>query len=250
MEDFYYGLPQSLWDDLSCLAEENLEKEICFSAHMLGLYPYGPRLYGKESESPGLLCLYLDSSINKFFDPFIKERIIEPERIVVKTDNSFIYYIDLWSWLVKLDCKVDMIHMVPCLGDILHEDSSIQEIISLSRDLISVGPVKRNCTWTEEKNLLSSPYNLRTSLVFAQEKLFRPCVKDEWDSVYKFGALPEEIRLIDNKVLGQEKLSQEELNKYRTYVFSMLDKIDYSDSWWKTRSELQKEVIKYFRFQL
>jgi hypothetical protein len=250
MEEFYYGLPQELWDDLAYLAEENLEKEICFSAHMLGLYPYGARLHGIESESPGLLCLYSDSTINRLLDPFIKQKEHRPEKIIVKADGSYIYYIDLWSWLSSLDNQVDFIHMVPCLGDLVHEDSSIRKIISLSEELICSSQVRRNCTWVEDNNLFNSACALRTGLIFAKDKLFLPCLNKDWGGTFRFYTLPDDIQLIDDKILRQEKLEQKELVDYRSYVHAITNNIGVSDDWWKKRSRLTEEVIKYFRFQL
>jgi hypothetical protein len=51
--DFYYGLPQEIWDALVLEAEDLLSEEQ-IGNHIVGLYPAGPRIFGIESASPGL----------------------------------------------------------------------------------------------------------------------------------------------------------------------------------------------------
>lgn len=130
--EFYYGKPQSYWDDLLFQAEDLLrEKEL--GVHLVGAYPIKPGDWGENDPSvPGITCLYIDS-VESLINPYYSDRTwhltVGPVRLI-----------DLFMWAAALMHRTAQGPDKSILsGDILHEDDGIAEVMEAAQVFISSG---------------------------------------------------------------------------------------------------------------
>jgi hypothetical protein len=172
-------------------------------------------------------------------------------KVVAKTDGSFIYYMDLWSWISSLNNKVDFVHLAPCFGEVCHEDSSIRELMDLANSLVCANIIRRNPEWTTERNKYDALLGLRTAALFVKEEIFCPCINPEWGEVGAFKLIPNHIRVLDKKLITTGNLDSKESKEYRDYLDSTIIGLqEYKKEFSGIREKLAAETIKFYRFQL
>jgi hypothetical protein len=202
----YYGLPQYMWDNLLLEAEDLLRNEH-IGMHLVGIYPAGARIFGIESAPPGLLCLYVDtveSLINPFCNLQNKDGIYH-----VRESNSPILMIDLLRWarymihpIHDLPYREYLSCIIPPLSDIVYQDDSINEIISIAKELLQKIRYHRGILCTHYKNDIESYLYTRTIYILTITDKFYPCINSEWSKVYNIGnkGVPEYIINTDIEV--------------------------------------------------
>jgi hypothetical protein len=258
--EYYCGLPQNQWDLLAEQAEEILRDQE-YGQHILGLYPAGSRIYGIESSSPRLLCLYTDV-VDSLINPASTNNSSIFRKEYVGDSNSAIYFIELYSWskLLRLTCAGSssniILPIIPAVQDIFYEDESVSSIISAARDMFDV----------------SSPYlasnskykalQMRALAIYRHKKVFSPCINKDLGHVVGLDELgikiPEYILELDKKIIdayaGQYQSSRplgipqiEEL--YTDYLATICQVKNYKDiiqRW----AILGSEVANLYRYQL
>ena len=244
MSEFYYGLPQPVWDNL-CSEAEDLLYENKIGQHILGLYPAGDRIFGEESSSPGLLVLYMDS-VDSLIDPFnLPQNKLHKQSFYVGNGMSTITYVDAFMWVhwhylmandrhASMWCPLrnDFSHMIPFGKHMIYEDPSFSAIVNSVADFSIKGsyyPIRhRGGTLTNifRKN--------RAEAIIAQEKIFSPCMNLDWD---------EEIIL-----KGEEKLLENQLHDFYLHIIKSNQTDKKIDK--KKVEEVRKMVMDLYRFQL
>jgi len=188
--EFYYGLPQEIWNNLCCEAEDLLQAE-SLGQHILGVYPAGNRIYGIESYSPGLMCLYVDS-VESLIDPtscYHKELGFKIYHVL--DSRSPLYMIDFFKWIKWLttdqtnDWRMEeFLHVIPFGDHIIYEDDNISPILHLVRQLLICqsfklygdGPIRNS-------NKKISYLFTRTYQNLIRTGRFKPCINKQWDEV-------------------------------------------------------------------
>lgn len=259
--NFYCGLPIELWNNL-IEETEDLFSEEEIGTHILGIYPAGKRLYGCESSSQGLLCLYFDS-IDAIIDPIPRKNY---HSCNIGNQNSPVTFIELHEWtrrllndvysndkrLVRSIFQDNLFHLIPSMGDNLFEDTSINSIIYYVQEMNLINyetyyfPVN---TTNHDRiyNLLSA----RTRLIMRYYNTFIPNINKEWGEV-KYLNCQEDENFID-MVLNNQNIPEviSEFNRYlNKFHFQNKTKVDgnYVDiTRLNYKSNIQKEVIKLYR---
>lgn len=201
--EYYCGLPQNQWDILAEQAEELLRDQE-YGQHILGLYPAGPRIYGIESSSPSLLCLYVDAVDNLINPASNKVPFYRIE--TVGTGDSQIIFTELYSWgkWIKDSLQgfsVDTsLSILPAVQDVFYEDESISSVVSIARDLI------HDCS-----NLVDiikyRSLQLRALTIYKHKKGFYPCINKDLGVVIGLDELginiPDSILEIESEIINQ-----------------------------------------------
>ena len=244
MSEFYYGLPQPVWDNL-CSEAEDLLYENKIGQHILGLYPAGDRIFGKESSSPGLFVLYMDS-VDSLIDPFhLYKNKASVQRFLVGNSMSPIYFVDAFMWVhynyfmateaeASIWChfRYNFTHMIPFGKHMIYEDPSFSAIVGSTAEFSIKG------SYYPEYNLYSPPHDRllfnRTEAIIAEKQVFSPCTNPDWDEVITLE--------------GEEGLSEEELNKFYIKIIQK-HKVPKGFKE-KEASETRKMLMDLYRFQL
>jgi len=197
--EFYYGLPQDQWDTLLTKAEDLLRDEN-LGSHLVGLYPAGNRIYGIESEPPGILCLYVDS-VESLLDP---STFKYPGYHVFYhgSDHAPILMVDLFHWARTIihqlsSCPAEyFIDIIPTSHDVIYEDESIIEILQAIRELIIARkssilqlPIPIKDMFETAQRDIRLLYR-RARLILLSTNSFYPCVNPAWGKVYNINSLP------------------------------------------------------------
>lgn len=201
--EYYCGLPQELWNSIASEAEDLLVEE-GIGNHLLGVYPAGNRIYGIESSSQGLICLYMDT-VESILDP-----TYDPNKfklLHLGNQLSPVWFVELHSWIrwiLKLyenccsqtwqDEKVKhWLHLIPCFGDALYQDTSIDKLISiiadyliasregLCRDPWHLCPYLKRPSVKEE---LEYVLYYRQHIIWRTYKVFEPNMNSDWNEVF------------------------------------------------------------------
>jgi len=216
--EFYYGLPQSQWDILLTEAE-NLLRDREIGTHLVGLYPAGNRIYGIESESPGIMCLYIDT-VESLINPTFKSG--NPTGFITLYHSNArkpILFVNLFDWITRIlrgNCggqNRKWIHALPFSSDIIYQDNSIDIILELTRNYL----INRKFSmlignwdgYDQKEDFLFH----RTDAILANTNKFYPCINPEWAKVSTLDSLPylpKFVKKIDNQMknylLGRDNL--------------------------------------------
>lgn len=256
MSEFYYGLPQSIWDNLCCNAEDLLYEE-GLGQHIVGIYPAGNRIFGEESHPPGLLCLYMDS-VDSLIDPFNNyENSKTVHQFSVGNSLSPIMFVDIFKWIqwhyrmcatnsnsTYSPLRDGFLHMIPFGRHTVYEDPSISPII----DAVAEFSIKESYypkPWNGYKPIVFGPalpikeeiiFN-RTEAIIASKKVFMPCVNRDWD----------EKLILDNEK-DFECHNEKFYNDFYWQLIQSNQRITPIDS--KKINEVRKMVLDLYRFQL
>ena len=209
--EFYYGLPQMIWDDLCSKAEDLLQEEQ-LGNHLVGVYPAGNRIYGIESASPGLLCLYVDS-VESILDPFSNYMFDEGFKVYhVGESNSPIIMVDIfkwvhWLWSRNCDWKAAcFLHAIPFGRHCIYQDSSISDIMAAAykamKEIDFMLSVHLPCDKVTQDSIYPNPYlYYRTMTNLYNNHTFLPNINPEWDEVVRNDTLKDGIlvRLLLNE---------------------------------------------------
>jgi hypothetical protein len=150
--EFYYGKPQSYWDDLLFQAEDLLREEE-LGVHLVGAYPIKPGDWGENDPSvPGITCLYIDS-VESLINPCHSNKAYPftcgPVRLI-----------ELYKWAVALiDNTAGDQDKNILSGDILHEDDGIAEIMEAAQALTD------NCSLANKRALGQAVADLYRMLI-------------------------------------------------------------------------------------
>ena len=259
--NFYCGLPIELWDNLIEEAEDLFSEEE-IGTHILGIYPAGKRLYGCESSSQGLLCLYFDS-IDTIINPIPQKK---SHLYTIGNQNSPVVFIELHEWikwllndvygsnkkLVRSNFQDDLFHLIPSMGDNFFEDISINSIIYYVQEMNLIDqeayyfPIITT-NYDRIYNLLSA----RTRLIMRYSNKFNPNINKEWGEV-EYLNCKEDENFID-MVLHNKNIPEviSEFNRYlNKFHFQNIKKIfsNYVDlTRLNYKKNLQQEIIKLYR---
>lgn len=276
----YYGLPQEIWDDLIAKAEDLLIEE-GIGQHLLAVYPAGDRIYGKESSSQGLFCLYMDT-VESILDPRFHNKI-KFHKINEGNQNSPIYFLEFHSWVKWLcaesrlsDIQGDHdkhylkhLNIIPSFGDTIYQDQAIDKIISIVEDKIINTKIHLiDKPWSEcpgakkptYDNLCNYAIYLRTQMIMKLHGRFMPNLNSNWGEVFKLYELhridsnlnlTKELYNIDEKLQkmikeNKKELSMTELDRYIALLGPLL-RINYSYINPPSLDELAKETIKLYK---
>jgi hypothetical protein len=253
MDEYYYGLPQEVWDSL-CIEAESLLYDEKLGNHLVGIYPAGERIYGIDSAPPGLLCLYVDS-VESILDPFYQPRI---HQYSVGNMMSPIVMIDLYYWVQRIT-KSGAEGAIPCFHKgMIHQDSSIDAVLEAARKCLAFFAYGQNWSPTSY-----TPWDTRAYLTILLTEEFYPCINPNWDSTIEFGSfLPEgnplilEDREILKKKLANERIEPPELLEYSQLLYEEIRRLTPSSLLAPTaqcisaKKKLAEETINFYRFML
>jgi hypothetical protein len=260
--EYYCGLPQNQWDILAEQAEEILRDQE-YGQHILGLYPAGPRIYGIESSSPSLLCLYVDT-VDSLIDPSKSSRRLIKES--VGNSDSKIYFSELYDWAkwlfhsITTSSSEALLAMLPIVQDIFYEDESISTIISVAKEMIlsSGTPYPDTGVYRDHPAL-----QMRALTIFKLRKTFNPCINKDLGVVIGLDELgvymPDFILDYDKRIIDaylcQSSRSTREIEdleeQYINYLFSICPSSSQNhDSAIKNYRLLGKEIANLYRYQL
>jgi hypothetical protein len=267
----FYGIPQIIWDNLCEKAEEILYED-SLGNHIVGIYPAGNRIYGIESQSPGLMCLYVDT-VEPMIDPLSNYHQYDGFRYYsIGNSSSPIVMVDLYKWVRWvfndkdiLDWKTySFLNLIPFGNHVIHEDESISEIMKQCykglkernfikyRDFNYFGDVGR-CGPT---GIYPSRYlYLRTCLMTNMSEYFNPNINPQWDIVQEFSQTNKTISQKIDKAAREEVLLDNSMNgsdRVRTANSLMNNAVTFKESHTskKTLEEISKAVMNFYRFQL
>ena len=263
--DFYQGLPIELWNNLVDEVEELFsEQEI--GTHILSIYPAGNRIYGIESQSQSLLCLYFDS-IDSIIDPIQNKKV---HYFTINNQNSFVCFIEFREWcrwflqdvygsnkkLIRSREQDSLFHLITSLGDNIYEDSSLNNIIYYAQEIIKNPYSEESYYFAKPTTNYNKIYDLlsaRTRIIMQSKNIFIPNINKEWEEVYTFNCSIED-KFID-MVINNESYS-EIISEYNKYLNKMLLGIKNPIIKFENKdlskleidkSELRNEVIKLIR---
>jgi hypothetical protein len=258
--EYYCGLPQNQWDILAEQAEEILRDQE-YGQHILGLYPAGPRIYGIESSSPSLLCLYVDA-VDSLIDPSkaYRRQLIQES---VGNSNSKIYFIELYEWgkwlfdtLTTSGSQV-LLPLLPTMQDIFYEDESISNITSIAKETVFSAPTP----WPSTGLYREFPaLQMRTLTILKFRQTFNPCVNKELGVVIGLDELgldmPDFILDLDKKIIEASlqpsfRLDIKVEEQYIRYLHAVCSNENQShDNVIKYNKLLGKEIANLYRYQL
>jgi hypothetical protein len=259
--DFYCGIPQELWNNLLMEAEDIFNEEE-IGTHILGIYPAGNRIYGCESSSEGLLCLYINT-VDTILDPIsIKKEYFYN----IGLQNSPVWFIELREWIkwllkdvyglnkkLKTTSKQDnLFHLIPSLEDDFYKDNSINKIIYHVQELNH---------FCQESYFIPSPYcseqkiydllSARTRLIWAAHKTYCPNINKKWGDVFNLN------NNIDNdfiKMILDNNRDIDIIDKYFKYLYQYtyktklknINKNHFKDEKYHSL-KLREEIVKLYR---
>jgi hypothetical protein len=252
--EFYFGLPGDQWDNL-LLEAEDLLRDNKLGTHLVGIYPAGDRIYGIESEPPGLLCLYVDS-VESLINPSYYDNAKGFHAFSSGLAGSPIMFFDLFKWarsLISGDCGPhinSMAYAIPFGSDVIHQDSSIDGIIEAAYALMV------NNRFNLDRIplcLTRSVLRKRTDAILASEHIFRPCINPKWGTVYQFkdpGIATFDSRLISS-LLNSEKPDKGEQDILVDYYERITKGSNLPlRNTYELMNKLGTEVASLYRFQL
>jgi len=217
--EFYYGLPQGQWDTLLTRAEDLLRDED-IGTHLVGLYPAGNRIYGIESEPPGIMCLYVDT-VESLIDPYFKSNN-ETGFKVYKYGNSmspiiFANLFDWSSWIINNSGNEgwrakNFLQVIPFGSDLIYQDDSIDDILDLTKKYLEQSKFSLPFARDKYQSMKNMAF-YRASLILADTGKFYPCMNPAWGKVFTLDSLsvsvPSNIKELDAKfrnwVLGRDR---------------------------------------------
>lgn len=274
--EHYCGLPQELWDSLAAEAEDLLVEEE-LGNHILGVYPAGYRIYGIESSSQGLLCLYMDT-VESLLDPIYNANKFK--RMHIGNQLSPVWFIELHSWVKwilflygdvtsnkwQCDRVKDYLHLLPAFGDIVYQDTAIDKLMALIQDYIaSCMEGHRNdpmsmCPALKEKEIVSADTMFKYALYYRQNclwranRIFNPNMNSDWGDVCD---LKTTITFADSLLFKLDDQFQKIIKTNQpAYDFSFYNYLNrlhmmvpsHSHSWNpKPREPISEEVIKLYK---
>lgn len=258
----FYGIPQSIWDNLCEEAEEILYNEE-LGTHLVGVYPAGNRIFGIESQSPGLMCLYVDH-VEPMIDP-LSSYHQEDGFKCFSIGHSFspIVMVDLFKWIkwlfspqgTQLWRKYSFLDVIPFGKHVIHEEPSISEIMKLCwRGLKETNFNSKYYIYEEPPigfNKNRYLYN-RTTMLLKQRKEFVPNINKEWDYVASFGKEFNQIDTAARKQLLNTTTMQETINciKFLTATGNIYHWSETKELTKQTKDKITKAVTDFYRFQL
>jgi len=228
--DLYLGTPSYIWDSLIDSAENYLYNE-CIGQYVLGLYPFGERLYGSLRSPDELLCIYLESA-EEVLDPFYTHSSFSITTSSLLVNK--IHFIGLRE-LIKTSNSPSLVHYVvskhlPFREELLNE---ILNCISKLVDAIGLKPTESD-SFIETK--IKSIFNTGQLCFNYKEE-----IKD-----YNLSKIDKAIMCCDNKSckvsfqnikffkeVAYEKYKERKINKE---VVNLIIK------------QLTKEYIKFYKF--
>ena len=183
---FYLGIPDEEWN-LHLFEAEELLTEDNIGTHILGIYPYGDRIYGDESSAPGLLCVYFDEP-SRLLNPCNDD--MGQRNLSIGRGCGPVWFISLYRW-AQLTCNLDLhqeefylnlCHIIPPMSAPLYEDPQLTVIMDLARDFLEASD------WGELKYMPPKPKwpptkiaaYLRAMLVLRNTSIFAPCINKNW----------------------------------------------------------------------
>lgn len=271
--EFYQGLPSELWDSLINEVEEVLRAEE-IGTHVLGIYPSGNRIFGIESSSPQLICLYLDTP-EDILNPAIRREMSNTKFFKTYTtniDTSSIYFIEIHSWIQWITLRFSHSHpdrlrnlldMIPCHEDIVYQDPSLDHLIEMTRDYLSRGGLiadigfKRSysshITFPSYEQLLEEALYLRTIYLYDKTNKFSPNVHKDWGTVISIPhKAPVVVQGFDEtlreSVMKNTRMNMDELQEYVHSIRSVIKLRTDPDE--RLAMEMGKEVVKLYKFIL
>ena len=259
--EFYYGLPQMLWDNL-CIEAEDLLREEQLGSHLVAIYPAGNRIYGLESYPPGIFCLYVDS-VEALIDPLSNYHRESGFKVYSVGDNSCpVIMVDLFKWVQWIVSReVDwrtraFLHAIPFGQHVIHEDPSISDVMYTCHQAVKSNGFLPKINYKD--NTIISDYiepNLelffRTITTLYMTSKFIPNINPDWDKVIQGSELGIENKkvLMDDQAFCEEILINNETTKKSSisrFCFSQFDSsIDKH-----LLKNISKSVMDFYRFQL
>jgi len=268
MQEFYYGLPQMLWDNL-CIEAEDLLREEELGTHLVAVYPAGNRIYGLESCPPGIFCLYVDT-VEALINPLSNYHKQSGFKVFSVGNNSCpVIMADLFKWTQWITSReIDwrsraFLHAIPFGQHVIHEDPSISDIMDACHQAMKdinfmVKDTGSSTNYTIPYRHVSdyiSPncflYDRAMLSLFHKHK-FMPNINPKWD-----------------KVIGETNLGIELSKVYREKDIDYRKRIlEYKSctmvGYWddpgcpyelrciskESLSNISKSVIDFYRFQL
>lgn len=252
---FYCGVPEELWDNLISEAEDLFtEKEI--GSHIVGIYPAGPRIYGIESSSQGILCLYIDS-VESALNPFLRTKS-KPRIYNIGLQLSPVYFLDLYYYIDSIitdnlsfnSLRLKLFDIVPAYSDIFHQDQSIDSLINILHEYISEKNYKVILSLDKEAERQHEyALYLRTLYILNKKNVFAPNINPAYGKVESI-----DISLIEkiDKLLLEDPLKITRSN-YDDYYRTLYNKIITSsdkDLIDKLKNKLGEELHKIYRYLL
>ena len=255
----FYGLPNSIWDDL-CAKAEDLLHEKGIGQHVLGLYSMGPRMYGLEYAAPEILCVYLDTP-EKFLNPLLRGTVQDRQPyFTVTPGGNTIHFMDIYEWIQKIylesfNRKDRFFDVVPVGAPAFYVDDNMLGITSLINDYFT------SCKYASFLKTGFIPYKerilqTRTSYIMSQTGIYSPCINLDWDNVISLPSVPKKIRDLDkqlcSQILNNESMLSPNECEYITYldnrVLHTAENVSYVDE--APLKEAAKIVEEMYRFQL
>ncbi len=269
--EFYYGLPESQWDPLLVAAEDLLRDEE-LGTHLVGMYPAGNRIYGLESESPGLFCLYIDS-VEALINPNSPKRE-EFRTFTIGHSGSSILMMNLFDWAKwilnrpnSISCSIPSLYFayaLPFGQDVIYQDDAICDILDIAKKLMHITKFRMIYSGCSRDYPIIEALHARTKMILSMTNHFYPCINPEWGKVYNISTLgcsSNMVRLdniLRNSVLGRA----EPLNKSERLdlIYMYEEKIDEASlfgfekdtfpEYNELKNNLGSAVSALYRFQL
>lgn len=188
--EFYYGVPESHWTSLNEKAE-NIFVEEEIGDYIIGIYPTGQRILGLETESPSILCLFLD--IESLFNPFKTKQFYKKFTL----ENFItIEFLDFYTW-IKLILDTESIFkeefndirpttMIAPFIDSFFQEEGIAKIIEKLQDLISIKKRSLSHLYHFDKLSIIDILESRMLCSFLYSDIFYSCINPNWTKVYNF----------------------------------------------------------------
>jgi len=269
MQEFYYGLPQMLWDNL-CIEAEDLLREEQLGTHLVAVYPAGNRIYGLESCPPGIFCLYVDS-VEALIDPLSNYHKQDGFKVFSVGDNCCpVIMVDLFKWTQWITSrKIDwrsraFLHAIPFGQHVIHEDSSIADIMDACHQAMKdidfivkdIGGSMRS-----HEYMLSAPTYVvpnpflhdRAMLNLFHKHKFMPNINPKWDKVVEETNLGIELSKEDKSrdMIYRERLLGEHGSSYCIgYECNLEFPYELRHIEKETLNNISKSVMDFYRFQL
>jgi hypothetical protein len=265
--EYYYGLPQEIWDSLVMEAEDLLSDEQ-LGNHIVGLYPAGSRIYGLESSSPGLLCLYVDAA----------ESILDPLPLIHDTVSNWkygwecksyrigenlneIYFIELHDWIknfIKLYLDLEdvtdrnLFALIPICSDVIYQSESIDKIIGLCANISkSFTHNLRRERFAGVGGIKNRILLLRTLWIWEKHKVFCPNINKDWGQVFDIEAssiIEETDKNFIYRVLNAERFEGEPYaQEYSSYISFLTSGTGKRRAAISDFQELRQEIISFYK---
>jgi len=252
MNEYYYGLPQRIWDDLCFEAEDLLYNEK-LGNHLVGLYPAGTRIYGIDSSPPGLLGLYVDS-IESILDPFYEAKIYEYN---VGHAMSPIVMIELQHW-IRMIHKIGPNALIPCFHkDVIHQDESISSLIEAARKSLIAFGYPEQTGRKDTGNWLFA----RAKYILLKTGRFCPLVNPDWGEVISLNSITNNKELLESdEYLIEEAITNKTLDIREVVDYIKTLQTEFgaftseglatTQECLQSKKVLSQEVINFYRFML